>query len=272
MRPNQPPDALDFATLIALRAGWNITDSYRSFQRHDPEWTSPRHFKTAVDNANDDLASTAIEAKFPSHNIWGEESGLKDKGSDYTWIIDGVDGAFCLIWDFADHTSFCIALYCDGQPVIGVVNAARRGEFYYAEAGKGAFLNGEPLKPSDITDLEKVSMAVNSGKHHTDRLPPIRAKLDRFSVYPDLGTNCASVPICMTASGIIPAYLATSLEPEDMAAGVVINLAAGNVVTNLKGEPWIPLVREGGKLIPTDEGILIANPTLHRKLLEVILN
>ena len=258
--------------MIALKAGWNITNSYRSFQARDPKWTSPRHYKTAVDDMNDQLASGAIETYFPDHNIWGEESGLKDKGSDYTWIIDGVDGTFCLIWDFADHTAFCIALYYKGMPLVGVVNAARRGEFYYAEAGGDAFLNGERITCSNVTELEKVSMAVNSGKHHTDRLPPIRQKLDRVNVYPDLGTNCASVPICMTASGVIPAYLATSLEPEDMAAGAVINMAAGNVVTNLKGEPWTPLVREGGKLIPTDEGILIANPTLHRKLLEVILN
>lgn len=262
---------LEVAMNIALRAGWNITNSYRSFHARDPEWTSPRHFKTAIDNMNDDLAVQAITERFPDHNIWGEESGLKDKGSEYTWIIDGADGTFCLIWDFADHTSFCIALYRNDQPIVGVVNAPRRGEFYYAEAGKGAFLNGEPIKTSDITELEKVSMAVNSGKHHTDRLPPIQEKLDRVSVYPSLGTNCASVPICMTASGVIPAYLATSLEPEDMAAGAVINLEVWNVVTTLKGDKWVPFKRENGKLVPTDEGILIANPTLHAKLLEVIL-
>ncbi|MDO8574174.1 MAG: inositol monophosphatase family protein [bacterium] len=262
----------DQAILIALRAGWNITNSYRSFHRHDPTWTSPSHYKTVVDDMNDRLACTAIRAKFPDHNIWGEESGLLDQGSEYTWIVDGVDGTFCLIWDFADHTSFCIALYRDGNPVVGITNAARRGEFYYAEAYTGAFLNGVLLDPSEITDLAKVSMAVNSGKHHTDRLPPLIQKLNKAGVNCGLGTNCASVPIAMVASGVIPAYAATSLEPEDMAAGVVLNREVGNVVTNLKGEPWTPFVREGGKLIPTDEGILIANPILHAKLLEVILN
>lgn len=256
---------------IALRAGWNIVNSYRSFHRHDPEWTSSSHYKTSIDDKNDDLASAAIEARFPDHNIWGEEGGLRDKGSEYTWIVDGVDGTFCLIWDFADHTSFCIALYKDGKPVVGVVNAARRGEFYFAEAGQGAFLNGEPIHPSDITDLQKVSMVVHSGKHHQERMPLIVEKLTRVGVNCGLGANCASVPICMVASGVIPAYAATSLEPEDMAAGVVLNREVGNVVTNLKGESWVPFVRKNGVLTPTDEGILIANPILHQKLLEVIL-
>jgi len=264
--------ALNYAMLIALHAGWNITNAYQSFHARDPRWTSPSHYKTVVDDMNDRLAREMIAKYFPTHNIWSEEGELHDRGSTHTWIVDGVDGTFCLIWDFADHVAFCIALYDGNVPVLGIINAARRGEIYAAVAGSGAFLNGLPMKPSEITDLAKVSMVANSGKHDTDRLPPLIQKLDKAGVNCGLGANCASVPMAMVASGVIPAHLGTSLDPEDMAAGAVLNREVGNVVTNLKGEPWAPLIRRDGKLIPTDEGILIANPTLHAKLLEVILN
>lgn len=249
---------VDLAVKIATMAGWNITQFYG--RRNDPIWTSPSHFKTTLDDLNDRLAREAIIDYFPDHNIHSEESDFRDQRSEYTWYVDGVDGTYNLITNFSDHVAFCIALFRLNHPVLGVVNAARRGEFYHAVNGSGAFLNGQPVQASDVADLGKVSMSVDSGKHHTERMPPIIEKLTRAGVNCTLGTNCASVPICLTASGVTLAYAATSLEPEDMAAGVVINREAGNLVTNLEGENWTP----------TDEGILIANPVLHQKLLEII--
>jgi myo-inositol-1(or 4)-monophosphatase len=66
------------------------------------------------------------------------------------------------------------------------------------------------------------------------------------------------VCLALVASGGLDAYLATSLNPEDMAAAVVIIREAGGKVTNLKSFEW--------KL--GDESILAANPELHKKLFE----
>ena len=77
-------DFLEFAIYIAIQAGWNIQNSYKSFHERNPIWTSADQYKTAVDDMNDKLAREAIIARFPEHNIWSEEGDLRDQGSDYT--------------------------------------------------------------------------------------------------------------------------------------------------------------------------------------------
>jgi len=253
---------LKLAFKVGEEAGRNISDSLQSFHGSDPIWTSADQYKTEVDDANDRLARKAVREVFPDHNIWSEEGEFLNQKSDFTWYVDGVDGTYNLIWLFADHVSFCMSLYYQGRPIVGITNAALRREFYYASAERGAFLNEKSIHTSDVTDLRKISICANSGKHDTDRLPPIIDKLTRAGVPGFLGTNCASVPLCQVATGVIPAYIGTSLEKEDMAAGAIINLEAGNRVTNLQGEEWS---------IERDEGILVANPDLHPRILEVIL-
>lgn len=108
---------------------------------------------------------------------------------------------------------------------------------------------------SDLDDVAKVLMAADSGKHDRERLEPFRQKLIG-SITCCFGTGCASVPLVLVASGVTHAYIATSLEPEDMAAAVPIVREAGGVVTNLALEEWTI----------TDESILAANPQLHAKL------
>ncbi len=247
---------LAFAIEIAKQAGRVVMDFHT--QRLEPIWTSATHFKTAADDASDNLIRIAIVKRFPDHNIWSEETASREKESEFTWVIDAVDGTIGLRTGITDHFGVSIAL-CKGKtPIVGVINAVKRKELYTAEIGKGAFCNGSPIRVAEeITNINQVLMGVDSGKQErTKHLPYLEKLLGPEGINCSLSTGCASIPLCLIASGILHAYLATSLEPEDMAAVVCLIREAGGKVTNLESKEW-----QLG-----DKSILAANSELHQKL------
>jgi len=173
------------------------------------------------------------------------------------FVIDELDGTNPFVWGFSDYFSFCIALCENDVPILGVVYTPKRREIYVAKASKGSTCNGACIRVSDLSDLSKVWMGVDSGKtHRTSDIPFIEKAKSDGGLAGVVTGGCASVPLCLVASGRLHAYLGTNLEPEDMTAAVVVIRGAGGKVTNLEGDEW----KFG------DRTILAANPVLHQKL------
>lgn len=246
---------LEFAIEVAAQAGKIVSDFYE--RRLEQTWTSRSHFKTAADEASESLIRKMLGERYPDYNVWSEEGGKSNLGHRYTWVWDAIDGTIPMFFGTSDHFSVCGAL-CDGTtPILGVANAVKRGEMYAAEFGSGAYRNGDPIHVSDETEIGHVVMGIDSGKYSRDaHIPFIRKACGPGGIVTHLSSGCASVPLLFVASGNLHAYLATSLEAEDMAAAVSIIREAGGKVTNLKGEEW-----QLG-----DQSILAANPVLHTKL------
>lgn len=250
---------LEFAIKVAEEAGRNI------MQYHGPQlerdYTDKTHFRTLVDVMNDKMAREMIAKRFPSHSILSEESAPRKGDSDLTWVIDGIDGTINFSIGYNDHFSFCLGLCRGNTPIMGVINAPKRKQLYTAEVNQGAFCNGKKIKVKNLTNINKVLMGCDAGKFNRTANLPYLAKLHSPEGVTCACINfCASVPLCLVASGVIHAYLATSLSPEDMAAAVIIIREAGGKVTNLKGKEW--------QL--SDESILAANPVLHQKLVSFL--
>lgn len=85
-----------------------------------------------------------IRERFPEHNIISEESGFTNNNSEYTWIIDPLDGTS----NFASNIPWfgiLISLFKHNTPIMGGAYLPVQDILYFAEAGKGVFRNGEPL-------------------------------------------------------------------------------------------------------------------------------
>jgi myo-inositol-1(or 4)-monophosphatase len=117
---------------------------------------------TKPDDNNQVLTQTDIEigkfliekisAAYPSHNIIDEEAGVIKKESEYTWVIDPVDGTS----NFAQgipHYGIIIGLLEHGNPVAGGIALPAFNEIIVAEKGNGAFCNGEKLHVTQEKDL-----------------------------------------------------------------------------------------------------------------------
>lgn len=246
---------LEFAVGVAKEAGEVVRSFYD--RRMDQVWTGRTHFKTVADDASEELIRRRIHENYPDHNMWSEEGGKSNRGSRHTWVWDAVDGTIPMFFGISDHFAVCGAL-CDGPtPILGVGNVVRRGEIYSAQIGGGAYCNGRLIGVSNETEIGHVVMGIDSGKYSRDaHIPFLQKACGPGGIVAHLSSGCASVPLFLVASGNLHAYLATSLEPEDMAAAVPIIREAGGKVTNLKGEEWTL----------GDVSILAANPVLHGKL------
>jgi len=249
--------AYSFAISQAVSAGEKLRQYRRSALAR--EYTTRSHFTTLADREIGDEVTREIARRFPDHDVHSEEGTIVLKGARYTWVCDPVDGTINLVTGFTDCVAFCLALCEDKQSILGVVNAPLRdgGELYRAVVGNGAFCNDVRISVSDETEISKVLMCTDSGKHNrTANLPFIEKLHGKNGITCSMAVGCASVPLVLVASGVLHAYLATSLEPEDMAAAVAIIREAGGKVTNLGGSEW-----QLG-----DASILAANPTLHEEL------
>lgn len=100
---------------------------------------------TEADIQSDAVITGLIRQKFPDHNLISEEGGFLNNLSEYTWVIDPLDGTS----NFASGIPWfgiLIALFRKNQPVMGGAYLPVQDKLYFAERGKGCFRNYEPLR------------------------------------------------------------------------------------------------------------------------------
>ncbi|MGE5420282.1 MAG: inositol monophosphatase family protein [Chloroflexota bacterium] len=132
-------------TLVeALRISGNILLQYFRKPLTENVKESQSSIVTEADYASDAAIKELITGKFPGHNIISEETGFIDNGSDYTWIIDPLDGTS----NFAAGIPWfgvLITLFRGNRPELAGAFMPASDMMYVAERGKGATRNGEPV-------------------------------------------------------------------------------------------------------------------------------
>jgi myo-inositol-1(or 4)-monophosphatase len=100
---------------------------------------------TKADLKSDSIIIKLIRKHFPTHNIISEESGLINKNSKYTWIIDPLDGSS----NFAAKLPWfgiMITFFEYDTPIMAGAYLPIQGITYFAEKSKGVFRNGKPFE------------------------------------------------------------------------------------------------------------------------------
>jgi myo-inositol-1(or 4)-monophosphatase len=108
---------------------------------------------TETDLESEKVIIDIIRSQFPEHNIISEECGFTDNRSEFTWVIDPLDGTS----NFASGIPWfgvLISLFKGNEPVMGGAYLPVGDDIYFAEKGRGAFKNGEPLPRLENKDLK----------------------------------------------------------------------------------------------------------------------
>jgi histidinol-phosphatase len=176
-----------------------------------------------------------LEARFPSYGFYGEETGMRDKNAESLWLVDPIDGTKAFVREYPMFSTQ-IGLMRRGEIVLGVSSAPVYGELSFAERGRGAYLNGKPMKVSQIETLE--SAVLSSGNMKTlatggqwARYGALVAQVNRIRGYGDF------LHYHLLASGKIDAVIETDVNILDIAACVAIVTEAGGRFTDLDGSP-----------------------------------
>jgi len=256
---SQCEDARRLIEELARKAGSFLLEHFREDSSLLAMRTTAKEAATKYDKMSDELIIEGIRRVFPRHGILTEESGLLQGDREWLWIVDSLDGT----GDFANWNplfSVCVALMCEGELVLGVVYAPAIDEFYLAERGSGAYLNGKRIQVSGTADVQQSYVFYCEGGERDRR----RTGAALEAVYPKVvdirKLGSAGLETAWVAAGKGEAYFTMKIEPWDVAAGVLLVREAGGRVTDLRGGEW---VAERGD-------VLFSNGKVHGPMLELL--
>ncbi|HEX3847224.1 MAG TPA: inositol monophosphatase family protein [Steroidobacteraceae bacterium] len=199
-----------------------------------------------------------LEARFPSHGFYGEETGIRGRDAESLWLVDPIDGTKAFVREYPMFSTQ-IALMRGGELVLGVSSAPVYGEVAWAERGNGAFLNGTPITVSPIDTLE--ATVLSSGNMKSLALGPkwkrygeLIAGISRVRGYGDF------LHYHLLASGKIDAVVETDVNILDIAACVAIVTEAGGHFTDIEGAP----------ITLESTSVLATNGKVHRAVLDAL--
>jgi myo-inositol-1(or 4)-monophosphatase len=251
---------LDISKKASILAGDFLLDRFDKIHDYQKKG-KPGDFSTEADKEAEKIIISTLQEQFPKHNFISEECGKINNDSEYTWIIDPLDGTF----PYTARLPFfgvSIGLVKNNIPILGVINLPKLKINLYAETGKGAFSNGEKIKVSSKKQLNESILSFDWGylDEREVRIEKFLKPLSNKTRYLEC-FGCSIVAQAYVALGIIDGYFHRA-HPWDFAAGVCIIKEAGGKVTDWEGEK-IDLFQER----PT---MIASNGLIHSKILNLI--
>jgi histidinol-phosphatase len=229
----QPSPYLD-AAIEAARAA---ADVIRHYYRRQLEVTvkADNSPVTQADIEAEQTIRRLLEARFPAHGFFGEETGRDRADAEYLWLVDPIDGTKSFVRRYP-FFSTQIALMHEGRIIVGVSSAPAFDELAWAEAGRGAFLDDEPVRVSDVDTIADAT--ISSGNLATLARGPrwkkwgsVVADVNRIRGYGDF------YHYHLLASGRIDAVVESDVNILDIAALSLLVEQAGGRFTDLDGAP-----------------------------------
>jgi len=185
-----------------------------------------------IDKIAEDVALEVIKKSKIKVNILSEEAGFIDNKSDYTFVLDPIDGTRNAYRGIPFYSvSIAIGKKSIKDIEYGIVKNIPTGDVYTAEKNIGSFLNNKRIAAPDIPDKQILS-SLTLGKNY-DSLTIKLAKKEKVRSF-----GSASIEMCMVASGALDFYVVGKeyIRVVDIAASTLILREAGGFVKNIRGE------------------------------------
>lgn len=260
---------LAVAREAAQSAGAVALQGFRG--RHEITSKGGTDIVTQFDHAAEAAALGVIRRSFPHHAILAEESGhtrieVADGSDadnyDLLWMVDPIDGTH----NYAAQLPFwCVSVAAvdprADAPVAAVIFDPLHGETFSSAVGRGADLNGQPMRTGNRRELGSAVVAYDIGHSAVDAPRMVRLVQD---VQPQVGRvrhmGSAALSLAYVAAGRLDAFYHLNLNPWDVAAGMLLVTEAGGTVTD-----W-----EGNTRSTAQGPVIAAGAALHPQLLKLL--
>jgi myo-inositol-1(or 4)-monophosphatase len=226
---------LNTAVKAARRAGALINRASLDIDLLTVRSKRENDFVSEVDHAAEQVIIDTLLAAYPKHSILAEESGVTGE-SEYQWVIDPLDGTTNFLHGFPQY-AISIALLHRGQLSQAVVYDPTRNELFTASRGRGAFLNDRRIRVSKRDKLK--SALIGTGFPFRD-FTHLDAYLGMFRdlVQKTAGLRrpgSAALDLAWVAAGRTDGFFELGLNTWDIAAGCLLILEAGGLVSDIQG-------------------------------------
>ena len=220
-------------------------------------------FVTEIDKAAEEAIIGIVRQAYPDHAILAEESGESagDAKSEYTWVIDPIDGTTNFIHGFPQYC-VSIAVRYRGQGAHAVVYDPAKDELFIGSKGRGAFLNDRRIRVTKCAQLRDGLIGTGFPFKELGRLDLYMRQM-RNMMTSSAGVRragAAALDLAYVACGRMDGFWEMGLSKWDMAAGALLIREAGGLVGGLTGEDdWY-----------ASGDIVAATPKVFPQLLEAI--
>ena len=216
---------------------------------------------TEVDIAIESKLRSMIAESFPDHNIYGEEEEFLKKESEWTWVIDPIDGTKSFI--SGQPTFGClIALLHLNKPVLGIIDMPALNERWVGKIGEATQHNGIECKTTNIYSLKECILSATSPDIFDSHEWASFSKLSNAVRFRLFGNDCYSYG--MLSLGFIHFVMEANLGIYDYMSMIPIIIGAGGIISDWQGNE---LTFNSGQQV-----LASANASIHSQALELINN
>jgi len=248
---------LQITKLAAKEAGLAIKKEFLNWKRGQGKLKEPKQIVTWVDKKAEKIIFSYLKKSFPNYGTISEESDATKQSSDYSWIVDPLDGTS----NFTTHHPYfavAIALSYKNEVVVSVIYDIMLDEMYWAVKNNGAYRNNKKIAISKNTTLKKSLISYTHGSTVAETKKAFKL-YEHFHLKAQKCRNfaCTSLQMAQTAAGYNEVFVSLGPKIWDVAAGALLIKEAGGIVTGAKNKPW-----------NTKSKSIVAGNKLHDKILK----
>jgi myo-inositol-1(or 4)-monophosphatase len=186
----------------------------------------PQDYLTETDGQVESHLKARIAAAFPEDGFLGEEGG--GEPGRQAWVVDPIDGTANFA-RFIPHFCVSIAFVADGEVQLGAIVNPVLDEVYLGRRGRGASLNGKPIRVSATTDIAATSFEMGWSNRR-----PLGRYIDALNDLYEAGSNvrrgaCGALGLAYVADGRSDGYAELHMNSWDCLAGLLLVREAGGV-------------------------------------------
>ena len=252
-------DFKECAIEIAREAGLFLKNKLNSV--HTIDYKGEINLVTEVDKISEKMITSKINSLFPDHDILAEEFTDIDRGADFRWIIDPLDGTT----NYAHgYPYFCVSIALErlNTMTVGIVYDPMLDEMFVAEKGKGAFLNDREIHVSNTRGIIKSLLATgfpyDIREDSDNNLNYFNEMILKAQAIRRAGS--AALDLAYVAAGRFDGFWELKLNPWDIAAGWLLVEEAGGIVTDMGGNDYYL----------ESPSILASNGRIHKEMMDVL--
>lgn len=246
---------------LTKKTGGFIRDEGRNFDRSNIEKKGFNDLVSYVDKQAEEQLVKGLKEIFPEAGFITEEGTAGEKGEDYKWIIDPLDGTTNFLHALPVYSS-SVALMHKEELILGVVYEINRDECFYARKGGKAYCNGEEIRVSPVKKLGDSLLATGFPYYDFEQMQDYLNIMSEFmkSSHGLRRLGSAAVDLVYVACGRFEGFYEYNLNSYDLAGGAIIVQQAGGKVTDFKGGTDFVFGRE----------LIASNGHVHEEMLKTV--
>lgn len=221
----------------ALKAARGLIHDFNEVEHLQVSRKGPGNFVSTADHRAEKAIRFELQKARPDFGFLLEESGeIPGVDSQHRWIVDPLDGTTNFLHGIP-HFATSIALQFENEIIAGVIYDPIKDELFYAEKGKGAYLNDRRLRVSGRKELSEALIT-------TERPYKRSEETEKFSlicenIRPHVAAlrqfGASVLDLAYVAAGRSEGFVSPQLAPWDLAAGLILVQEAGGYVSDING-------------------------------------